>query len=600
MSLYQQLQALHETTYSFVWSSAWVRLSVAWNIRDVLVEYAKQIDRHLTEVLDKFQSHHWRLNQSVLQGCQVAVLFNTTEYINVNNYSNNDNENPPKILIGEVVKSIPPVAVNQTHRHQHQHNNQFRSLSDTKISTSYATIDVLIPLTSSPIQNINKNTTTTTTITTIGRKISQLSVLTPHEQYNDNDNDNCYNTCLPSSSSSTTLFSPTRVRHTTTSVTATAAARRSSDFTSATTTTDSTMTATSADTDTDGVEYGIRAEDFMYSPRQPYLHYQYQQQCSQDPDNRNNNSNNHHNMSLICSPSPSPMSADVMNKYLNNYNNNYSYSPLSEQQRQIYANNVISKSQSKKSVHKNHNNYTNHVPQLLSPCRHPPAHSNNNSNMTDSNAKTESIKVVNNNGNKSLSKQQQYQQYHNTSSLSSSQAQTVTTVNSMASDEKDIDRMKEGMHMKVQLPFWIKQSQTQTPRSTASVIPQVQDHSLSLCSNKWLHPDDHFINVLSKYVIEDKDLDLFWEMIFVLINHKNTEFVSNYVTNALKHKSELLKLLQRPEYKLLLIYLVSSFRDKKKAKLMESELEEKEDGEQMLQYLPKDILIELLRSNVHF
>eukprot|EP01038_Epipyxis_sp_PR26KG_P011204 gene11204-15028_t len=70
------LESLHEARSSHKgdWNMVWARLSVAWQIEDLIQEYQNQIECHINKVLQIIKENHWRTNPRVLQGMKVAVF----------------------------------------------------------------------------------------------------------------------------------------------------------------------------------------------------------------------------------------------------------------------------------------------------------------------------------------------------------------------------------------------------------------------------------------------------------------------------------------------------------------------------------------------
>ncbi len=48
--------------------------SVLWVIEDLILEYASQIEDHMTKIVTTIQSNHWRTNPSILSGMRIAVF----------------------------------------------------------------------------------------------------------------------------------------------------------------------------------------------------------------------------------------------------------------------------------------------------------------------------------------------------------------------------------------------------------------------------------------------------------------------------------------------------------------------------------------------
>lgn len=70
------LESLHEGRSAFKgeWNICWARLSVLWNIEELTLEFANQIEVHTNHLLSTIQMNHWRTNPNVLAGMRVAVF----------------------------------------------------------------------------------------------------------------------------------------------------------------------------------------------------------------------------------------------------------------------------------------------------------------------------------------------------------------------------------------------------------------------------------------------------------------------------------------------------------------------------------------------
>ena len=70
------LESLHESRSLFKgdWNLCWARLSVSWQVQEVVIEYATQISEHFHRLLSFVHEHSWRTNPNILVGARVAVF----------------------------------------------------------------------------------------------------------------------------------------------------------------------------------------------------------------------------------------------------------------------------------------------------------------------------------------------------------------------------------------------------------------------------------------------------------------------------------------------------------------------------------------------
>lgn len=64
--------------YKLIKGNSWHLLlytnSVTWAIEDLSMEYAGQIEQHMSKLITIVQQNHWRVNPSVLSGMRIAVF----------------------------------------------------------------------------------------------------------------------------------------------------------------------------------------------------------------------------------------------------------------------------------------------------------------------------------------------------------------------------------------------------------------------------------------------------------------------------------------------------------------------------------------------
>lgn len=77
------LESLHEGRALFrgEWNFCWARLSVSWIIDDMILEYAAQIEAHMSKIIQCIQSNHWRSSPNILNGMRVAVFRKSSSVI---------------------------------------------------------------------------------------------------------------------------------------------------------------------------------------------------------------------------------------------------------------------------------------------------------------------------------------------------------------------------------------------------------------------------------------------------------------------------------------------------------------------------------------
>ena len=70
------LESLHESRPLFKgdWNLCWARLSVSWQVQEVVIEYATQISEHFNRLLSFIHDHSWRTNPNIFVGARVAVF----------------------------------------------------------------------------------------------------------------------------------------------------------------------------------------------------------------------------------------------------------------------------------------------------------------------------------------------------------------------------------------------------------------------------------------------------------------------------------------------------------------------------------------------
>lgn len=70
------LESLHEGK-AFAkgeWNSTWARLSVTWEVEELITEYASEAWRHISRLLQIIANNHWRTNPSILSGNRISVF----------------------------------------------------------------------------------------------------------------------------------------------------------------------------------------------------------------------------------------------------------------------------------------------------------------------------------------------------------------------------------------------------------------------------------------------------------------------------------------------------------------------------------------------
>eukprot|EP01041_Mallomonas_annulata_P007489 gene7489-15328_t len=93
------LESLHEGRALFKgeWNISWARLSVTWQVEDLIKDYALQVEDHVRRLLDIVERHHWRKCPKVLVGCRVALFRKSTAPI-------------PTVICGEVIEPASSTA----------------------------------------------------------------------------------------------------------------------------------------------------------------------------------------------------------------------------------------------------------------------------------------------------------------------------------------------------------------------------------------------------------------------------------------------------------------------------------------------------------
>jgi hypothetical protein len=52
-------------------------ISVSWQVQELIIEYASQIEVHLDKLIKCVEKKNWRINPNVLLGARVAVFRKT-------------------------------------------------------------------------------------------------------------------------------------------------------------------------------------------------------------------------------------------------------------------------------------------------------------------------------------------------------------------------------------------------------------------------------------------------------------------------------------------------------------------------------------------